>query len=44
MTGLFGWKGDLIYSIGFEFQMLANNAKSREFLLAMEPFLFSNRD
>jgi hypothetical protein len=43
VTGLFGWKGDLIYSIGFEFQMLANDTKSREFLLAMEPFLFSDQ-
>lgn len=40
VIGLFGWKGDPIYSIGIVFRMLANNAKSRDFLLAMEPFLF----
>ena len=40
VIGLFGWKGDPIYSIGLVFQMLANDARSRDFLLAMEPFLF----
>lgn len=45
VTGLFGWHGTgwrtkPIYSVGFEFKMLANDTKSREFLLAMEPFLF----
>ena len=45
VTGLFGWHGtgygsQPIYSIGLEFLVLADNTKSRDFLLAMEPFLF----
>ena len=44
VRGLFGWKGDLVHSVGLNYLALSDSAKSRAYLLAMEPYLFPRRD
>jgi Jacalin-like lectin domain len=43
VRGIYGFTGDYIHSIGFKHLQLAN-VKHREFLLAMEPYLFPKRE
>jgi hypothetical protein len=40
VRGIDGSNGAYVHRIGFAYAALDGNAKSREFLLAMEPFLF----
>jgi hypothetical protein len=44
VRGLFGSAENLIHSVGLNYLGLANDANSREFLLAMEPYLFPDYD
>lgn len=44
VRGLFGSADNLIHSVGLNYLGLANDANSREFLLAMEPYLFPDYD
>lgn len=43
VRGLYGFTGQYIHSLGFNYLRLAD-VKHREFLLAMEPYLFPKRD
>jgi hypothetical protein len=40
VKGFFGYKSKLVHGIGLSYLGLADNAESREYLLAMEPYLF----
>ena len=44
VRGIVGSNGAYIHRIGLAYAALDSNAKSREFLLAMEPFLFPDGD
>lgn len=44
VRGIMGSSGAYIHRLGVSYAALATNAKSREYLLAMEPFLFPERD
>jgi hypothetical protein len=44
VRGFFGSAENLIHSVGLKYVGLANDANSREFLLAMEPYLFPDYD
>lgn len=44
VRGLFGSAENLIHSVGLNYLGLANDANSREYLLAMEPYLFPDYD
>ena len=44
MRGIFGRTGALVHALGLSYLALATDAKSREYLLAMEPYLFPDYD
>ena len=44
VRGIFGRTGALVHALGLSYLALATDAKSREYLLAMEPYLFPDYD
>lgn len=44
VRGIFGRTGALVHALGLSYLGLADDAKSREYLLAMEPYLFPDSD
>jgi hypothetical protein len=44
VRGIFGRTGTLVHALGLSYLGLADDAKSREYLLAMEPYLFPDSD
>lgn len=44
VRGLFGSAENLVHSVGLNYLGLANDANSRDYLLAMEPYLFPDYD